>query len=111
MKFITGLFSGPYAMLAKLGTIALINAVLIGALLWWGHTKYQAGVRDTDAKWELASKKLKEQAVAAAGRADVRAGQRVEAFTAAQAAEKEKLDEAERSGGSGFDVLFGPGGL
>jgi hypothetical protein len=85
--------------------------LLVGALLWWGHTKYEAGVRDTDAKYAAASAKLKEQARVSAARADAKAEQRVEQFTAKVAEEKEKLDEAERTGSSPLDVLFGPGGL
>lgn len=103
--------AGLGARAAKIGAYALMALALVAALLWWGHTKYQAGVRDTDAKWEAASAKLERQAEKAEDRADAKAAERVEEFTEKVAAEKEKLDEAERNGSSPLDVLFGPGGV
>lgn len=96
---------------AKVAACAILILAVFGALLWWGRTKYQAGVDDTDAKWKAASAKLERQVVRSAAAADVPAAVRVEEFTTKVEAEKEKLDEAERNGSSPLDVLFGPSGV
>lgn len=86
------------------GAIALIAAVL-----WFGHSRYQAGVADTDAKWEAAAEKLAEQARQSADAATRREATRIEAHAAQVAAEKEKIDAAIAEGSSPLDALFPAG--
>lgn len=103
--------AGLSSRLASVLAPALIVLAAIAAVLWWGHHKYQQGVDDTDAKWEEASAQLKAQAAAAATAAEKPSVQRQIAFAEQVAVEKEKLDEAQATGSSQFDVLFGPGGV
>lgn len=35
---------------------ALAVAALVGGVMWWGHSKYQAGVNDTNTVWEARQK-------------------------------------------------------
>ena len=86
------------------GAIALVAAVL-----WFGNSRYQAGVRDTDAKWEAAAALLAEQARKSANAATRREAPRIEAHAAQVAAEKEKIDEAIAEGRSPLDALFPAG--
>lgn len=109
----------PLAILASIGklfplkTWLLIGAALavVAAVLWFGHARYQAGVRDTDAKWEAAGERLAAQAEKAGTVADRREADRIEDHAAAVAAEKERIDEAVADGRSPLDVLFGDGEL
>lgn len=86
------------------GTIALVAAVL-----WFGNARYQAGVADTDAKWEAAAEKLAQQARQSADVATQREAPRIAAHAAQVAAEKEKIDEAIAEGRSPLDALFPAG--
>lgn len=86
--------------------------LLIAFLLWraldsYGDGRYQAGVDETDAKWEEAGRRLREQAARSASRADDAAASRLETHVQQVEEEKERLDEAQRTGGSPLDVLFG----
>lgn len=83
--------------------------VLIAAVLWFGHSRYQAGVSDTDAKWEAAAEKLAEQARQSADSATRREAPRIAAHAAQVAAEKEKIDAAIAEGSSPLDALFPAG--
>ncbi len=79
---------------------------LVAAILWWGNSRYQAGVTDTDAKWRAASARLAEQAGRSADAATRREAPRIAAHAAQVAAEKEKIDDAIAEGRSPLDALF-----
>lgn len=113
MTFIIGLLMKTGLGRKAAGAVFWIGVVLLIALalLWLRADAYQDGVHATDAKWEAAQRKLERQAEEAAGRADSKAAERVEAQNDRVAREKEKIDEAERNGDSPLDVLFGPSGL
>lgn len=88
--------------------------IVAGFAIWlaldsYGDARYDAGVKDTDAKWEEASKKLEREAVKSATKADDKAAQRLEVFEEQVAREKEQIDDATRKGDSPLDVLFGSG--
>ncbi len=85
----------------------LIALAVIGALWWLRADAYSDGVAATDAKWEEAGRRLEKQVRDAAGKADAASVKRVEQNNARVAQEKEKLDEAEATGSSPLDVLFG----
>lgn len=96
------------AKLAVYGGLVLL--ILLG--LWlYGQSRFNAGVRETDAKWEEAGRVLQRAAVTSAGVADVAARRRAENFANQVAEERERIGEAEASNRSGFDILFGPAGL
>lgn len=95
----------PRAWLA-LGGLALGLAV-VWAVLAWGQARYDAGVRDTDARWAEAAERLRAKAERSASVADRREAQRIEDHAAQLAEEREKIDEAVAAGGSPLDVLFG----
>lgn len=83
--------------------------IVLGSLWYYGHTRYQAGVADTDDKWKKAGELLEKQAVKSAGGAETKAVKRIEAQNDIVAKQKEKLDAAEKNGDSALDVLFGGG--
>lgn len=89
--------------------VALLAAWL--ALIAWGNSRYEAGVSDTDAKWQAASEKLAADAAKSADAATRREAPRITAHTAQIAAEKEKIDEAIAEGSSPLDALFPVGGV
>lgn len=86
-------------------------ALLIAAVAAWGHSKYkaghEAGVTETDAKWQAASDKLKADAAKSATKADDAAANRLAERVEQVTADQEKLDEANRNGTSPLDALFG----
>lgn len=90
----------------------MVVGVLAGVLiLWitilaWGDRRYDAGVTDTDAKWEEASAKLAAQAAKSADAATRREAPRIANHAAQVAAEKEKIDDAIDEGRSPLDALF-----
>ncbi len=87
--------------------IGLVVLAFVLALNAYGDARYDAGVSETDAKWEEAGRRLEKQATVSAGKADAASVVRVEEFNDRVAAEKDRLDEAEREGSSPLDVLFG----
>lgn len=97
--------------LLPLRTWLLIGGAIaiLGAVLWFGHARYQDGVADTDAKWEAASAKLAAEAAKSADVATRREAPRIAAHAAQVAAEKEKIDEAIAEGRSPLDALFPAG--
>jgi hypothetical protein len=109
----------PLAIFAAIGKVfplktwLLIGAALavVGAVLWFGHVRYQDGVADADARWAAAGERLAKQAEKAGTVADKREAERIEDHAAAVAAEKERIDEAVAAGDSPLDVLFGGSGL
>ena len=78
----------------------------MAAILWYGHSKYRAGVRDTDAAWHAAEEKLKARAVGAAAAADRAAAGHEAEHAKAVAEEKERINEAVSDGRSPFDGMF-----
>jgi hypothetical protein len=92
------------------GPIVLL-ALLFGAWKLDRRSQYnkgeRAGIEATDAKWEAASQKLKEQAAASATKADDAAVKRLEEHVEQANADQEKVDAAKREGTSPLDALFG----
>lgn len=99
--------------LTRVGIIFGIILAIGGLFYWWldsyGDRRYDEGVQATDQKWEEARERLKKQAEASATRADDLALNRLNDHVNDVAAEQEALDEAERTGSSPIDVLFGGG--
>ena len=83
----------------------LVLLVLLG-LWYYGHTRYERGVRDTDAKWVEAGRVLQQRARESATRANDAAAARAAQHDRRVAQERERIDEAQRNGSSPFDVLF-----
>lgn len=96
-----------FSPLGKVLLALLVILLLILAVLSWGQSRYDAGVADTDAKWEEAGRKLEGQARASGKAADVREADRIEDHAARMADQKEKIDEAVARGDSPLDALFG----
>lgn len=89
--------------------LLIAGAVIAIALSIWayGNARYNAGVTDTDAKWDEAGERLARQAETARSEADAAsAGRAAEEFERVKD-EKEKIDAATDSGSSPLDVLFG----
>lgn len=86
-------------------------ALLIAGVMIWGNSKYRAGERAgieaTDAKWEAASAKLKEDAAKSATRADDAAVKRLEEHVEQAKEDQEKVNAAVKEGSSPLDALFG----
>lgn len=89
-----------------LAALAVVSAVAF-SIKAYGNARYELGVTDTDKKWQEAAAVLERQSKEAATSADKAAGQREADYAKRLEEEKEKLDEAVRSGDSPFDVLFG----
>lgn len=94
--------------IAYIAVPVLVVGALWLALHLYGNSRYRAGARDTDAKWEEASRRLKEQAAQSATHADDQAAQRLEEFEQQVQEERQAIDAAIQNGSSPFDVLFGP---
>lgn len=103
---LAGMFGARDRLIAVGVGLLLILVVAVGVMVW-GQSRYDAGVRDTDAKWKAAGLELARKAEASGRIADVREANRIEAHTAAVAEEREKIDEAVAAGDSPLDVLFG----
>lgn len=93
---------GWYAIGAALAALAIYLAVSA-----YGNSRYDAGVKDTDAKWEEASARLKAQAEKSATRADDAAAKRLEEHRIQVEDEAKALEAAKAEGSSPLDVLFG----
>jgi hypothetical protein len=95
------------------GPIVLLLAVF-GGIKAWGNSKYnageKAGIEATDAKWEAASAKLKEDAAKSATKADDKAAERLAEHVEEITADQEAVNEAVREGRSPLDALFGADG-
>lgn len=90
----------------------LIGGIVAVLLLWWaldsyGDRRYNAGVTDTDAKWQEAADKLKEEAAASATRADDKAVERLEQFEQQAEDDRKAVQDAIEEGSSPLDALFG----
>ena len=55
---------------AKIVVYGLVVLLLLLGIWYYGHTRYELGVRETDAKWEEAGRVLQRRAVASATKAD-----------------------------------------
>lgn len=92
------------------GPIALF-ALVIGGVIAWGNSKYRAGhregVEETDAKWQAAFDRLKEQAAASATKADDAAVKRLEEHVAQASEDAAAVEKAKAEGRSPIDALFG----
>jgi hypothetical protein len=97
-------------LLAILAPI-LIIAALVGLVLLYGHSKYdaghEAGVAETDAKWVAAAEKTRQLAAKSATRADDAAVKRLEQFKAQEDADRKAIDDANANGTSPLDAIFG----
>jgi hypothetical protein len=93
--------------------IAYVGVPLLVILfLWWridayGDRRFDAGANQADARWQEASNRLQAEAANSATRADDAAANRLEQFQNQVADERQALDEANRTGTSPLDVLFG----
>lgn len=96
-------FGNPLVRIALgLGGLALV----VAAIMWYGHSKYQAGVRDTDAAWHAAEQAMLAKAAGAASAADRAAAASAANYAGQVAKEKEAINEAVLDGRSPFDGLF-----
>lgn len=93
-------------LVAAAGGLLLLVALTV-AVLAWGDARYREGVKDTDARWLEAGRRLEAEAKEAGTVADRREAERIGEHTARVAEEKEKIDEAVAAGDSPLDVLFG----
>lgn len=75
-------------------------------ILAWGNSRYNAGVTDTDVKWQAASAELAKKAANSADAATRQEAPRIVNHAAQVAAEKERIDEAVADGRSPLDQLF-----
>lgn len=86
-------------------------AILLAGVMAWGKSKFnaghEAGVTETDAKWQAASDKLKEDAAASATRADDAAVIRLEEHVAQAEEDQAAVNKAVAEGKSPLDALFG----
>lgn len=87
------------------GPIVLLLLVF-GGVKAWGNSKYNAGVAATDAKWELASDRLKAEAAKSATKADDAAVKRLEEHVEQAEEDQAAVDAAVAEGRSPLDALF-----
>lgn len=96
---------------AKLISYVLLPLIIL-ALLWWAASSYVDGKMDeredeVRTEYREATEQLKRDAAQSATKADDAAAVRLEEHLNHALEEKERLDEAERTGSSPIDVLFG----
>lgn len=91
---------------AKIVVYGLVVLLLLLGIWYYGHTRYELGVRETDAKWEEAGRVLQRRAVASATKADDEAAVRAAEHDAQVAREREAIEHAQANNASTFDVLF-----
>lgn len=89
-----------------IGAILLLVA-FYAALHAYGNSRYKAGKADADAAWQAASDKLIQKAQDAGTKADKAAAVRQADFAAKQEDERKRIEQAQQTGASPFDVLFG----
>lgn len=97
--------------LARLASFGVIGIAAVLAVLWLRADAHSDGVQAERAAWELAGKRLREQAAQSAGAASAAAVEREAEHAAQLEQEKERIDEATRDGASPLDAIFGPTGL
>lgn len=94
------------ATVAKIVVYGGAVLLILLALWYYGHTRYERGVRDTDAKWEEAGRVLQRRAQESATRADDAAAARAAQHDTQVAQEREAIEHAQANNASTFDVLF-----
>lgn len=94
------------ATAAKVVVYGGLVLLLLLALWYYGHTRYERGVRDTDAKWEEAGRVLQRRAQRSATQADVAAAARVAQHDQRVEQERRAIEHAQANNASTFDVLF-----
>lgn len=90
----------------KIGAPIVALAMLAGAFVWHGNSRYKDGVEATDAAYLEASENLKRKSVASASAANESQAAADAAHAGQVLIEKEKIDEAQANGDSVFDVMF-----
>jgi uncharacterized membrane protein (DUF106 family) len=92
------------------GPLVALLLIFAGVKIY-GHSRYsaghEAGVVETDAKWQKASDELKAEARKSATRADDAAVKRLEEHVAQAQEDQEKIDAANENGTSPLDAIFG----
>lgn len=108
--FLAGLFMklGAAQRLAQALSIATVAIALVLALWWVRADAYGDGERAADARYTKASLELERKAQRSATKADDAAARRTAEHFQIVEREKERLDEADRTGSSPLDVLFNP---
>lgn len=94
----------------KLAPFVMYGVIVLAVLaaLWWlRHDAYRDGERAADAKWEAASAALQKRVIKSSSEATIKSDARVIEQMKRVEEVKEKLDEADRTGASSLDVLFG----
>lgn len=102
---------GVNSALAR-GLVWAALAVIVALFIWWrvhafGVRQFRAGENQADAHWVEAGNRLQAEAANSATRADDAAANRLEQFRNQVDDERQALDEANRTGTSPLDVLFG----
>lgn len=96
--------------LKVVGPLVLL-LVVFGGVKMWGNSKFKAGekagIEATDAKWQAASDKLKEDAAKSATKADDAAVKRLEEHVEQASEDQAAVDAAVKAGESPLDALFG----
>lgn len=91
------------------GGALLILAAFYMSLHAYGSARYKAGRADADAAWQKASDKAIAKAQNEGGKAAAKAASQQADFAAKQDDERKRIENAQNSGASPFDVLFGNG--
>ena len=94
------------ATAAKIVVYGGLVLLLLLGLWYYGHTRYERGVRETDAKWEEAGRVLQRRAQQSATKADDAAAARAAEHDVRVAREREAIEHAQANNASTFDVLF-----
>ncbi|HYN46535.1 MAG TPA: hypothetical protein VES64_07570 [Allosphingosinicella sp.] len=94
------------ATLAKVVVYGGLVLLVLLALWYYGHTRYERGVRDTDAKWVEAGRRLQAAAARSATKADDAAAARAAEHDARVIVERREIEHAQANNASTFDVLF-----
>jgi hypothetical protein len=99
-------FTLPRWAWIALGGFLLLLALYI-ALDQYGDRRFSEGKAQADREWQAASDKLIQDAQRAGSKADKAAAGRAADYAAKVEDEKREIAEAQATGGSPLDVLFG----
>lgn len=91
----------------ELAGVLLLLLAAWGALHFYGQRQYSRGEAASDAKWQAASQKLKDDAAKSRNVADEKAAQQSTAFIQQHTKDQEAVNAAEQKGTSPLDALFG----
>jgi len=91
---------------AKIVVYGIVVLLLLLGIWYYGHTRYELGVRETDAKWQEAGRVLQRRAQQSATKADDAAAVRAAEHDTRVAREREAIEHAQANNASTFDVLF-----